>query len=248
MNASIACIPFVHKVIDTYARGETIPFLEASIEPGAEVKIDSITEVTNEGTDGGFCVEDKTVTVNTRAKTVLSCAGHSFEFNAEVRHIVGNLVQYQDGTVLLSFNSPKLSPYWAEPMMALAQKQIHAFSVFAPHLPVVSYVGQLINRVFLDDGNGLDGRHSASDFLHYAKKNPSWVDKVRGWHTFSAPEGFGLFLSLDAPNAGWFDLDNDFNIGKPKEFVREMYLKVMKRRSRFNLTNIYERATAAGLL
>ena len=251
MQITSQCLPFVRRVIDTYAVGDRIPFLEASIEPGAEVKIVNILEVIDTETDGGFDVADETVSVNTTVDAFVTCGDHRHTVRFRASSILGEVSGYGGGTVSLKYDAPRMSARWIEAAEEQVNLEVSAFSVMGPFLPVVSYVGRLINFVFLEDGVGLnESGLVASDFLHFCRKHPTWVDKVQYWSWFrkDVESPMGLHLSLNAPNAGWFDLDKDFNIAKPKEFVREMYMKVLKRRTKFTLKQVLERATAAGLL
>lgn len=252
MESLTSCPEFVNRIIDIYALGERAPFLEASIEDGAEVKIDDIVEVIDSNTDGSFDAVDKFASVETNANAFVSCGDHKYVIKFKAYGIPGSVVSYGGGQVVLKYDAPKMSAGWIERALAHVNDEVFTFRHLAPYLPLVSYAGRLINFVFLDKGdeNAEFSHYSASDFLHFAHKYPSWVDKVQGWRSFKKdPEhALSLYLSLNAANAGWFSLVDDFNMGKPKEFVREMYLKVMKRRSKFSLKEVFERAAAAELL
>lgn len=251
MRTTSNCEAFIHNIIHTYTTGDSMPYYEAALEPGAQTTIEDIRMLTNDervDQNGEFSLNTMHGHMRLDIEATLSCQGHRQALTYNAFNITSRVTSVDKDTITINYNSPKLNDYWQNATLGQLQEHQRAFSIIAPLTPLMTYVGAVINKAFFP---AFSDNNSATSYLHIATKNNKhlYVNKVNQWRRFETEtDDIGLYLSLNAPNAGWFNLATEFNIAKPKEFIREMYMKVLKRRTEYTLNEIYARAKAEGLL
>ena len=254
MRSETDCKKFIHDTIDAYTSGQDCPFYEAvydGVEP--ELKELSQGECDNKWKhQSHFSLVSGDGNIMVPIHIVFEASEHTGTIDAIISDVPCKVAKANGDNISLVWDSPKINANWVK--MADDELRNHAtiFKMIRPYSGVLNYLGAILHKVFF-----LDDSDRAVNYLHLVQKrawrNESivvrhWVrNDLEPWALPSSLSAYGISLSLDTPNAGWFDIET-LPLAKPKDLIREMYMKVLKRRTKYNLNQLYANAEAQGLL
>jgi len=234
------CESFMRKIVTTYASGGNLDLFEA-IHEGQQPRITNLTIIPDEHKHlpgSNFYHTTRRGAVNIlvnatiqagTATDIIPCSAHNIPLT--ITHIDGD-------NISMAYDSPKItSKDWTDAVKQELKHHQDMFEKAHPFLGTINYLGTLLNKVFFkDDIYGTPYIHLCDTF----------TSPITMWHQ-AVEANIGLFISLNVPNANWFNVET-LPLSNPKELIRELHQKVLKRRHEYTLNELYIRAATAGML
>ncbi len=245
MRSETDCPRFIYKTIHAYANGEGCPFYEA-VDDGVEPELKSVKQGESQDKwkhQSQFSLISGHGNIMIPVNMTLEANGHASTIEAIVHDVPCKVAAVSGDHIAMTWDAPKINDVWTKLTEYELNRHAAIFKLIRPYGGVISYLGTIINKVFFQ-GSSSD---QAAFYLHLVYKNTfnDSCDTVRYWHIVETKTF--IALSLNAPNAGYFDIET-LPLAKPKDLIREMYMKVLKRRTRYTLNQLYANAEAQGLL
>jgi hypothetical protein len=245
MRSETDCPKFIYNTIKAYTSGEGCPFYEA-VDDGVEPELKSVTQGESQDKwkhQSQFSLVSGSGDIMIPVNMTLEASKHWNTIASIVHDIPCKVATVNGDHITMTWDAPKINDAWGQIAELELNKHATIFKLIRPYGGVLSYLGTIINKVFF---LGASSDHAAY-YLHLVHKyaHSNNYDTVRYW-SISDTKTF-IALSLNAPNAGWFDIET-LPLAKPKDLIREMYLKVLKRRTKYTLNQLYANAEAQGLL